>query len=224
MKNQVFFSSLFIALIAFVMAGSIVNSAGNNGQYGQYGQYGGTAQPQNIIVDKTVSTNSKTKGGVVNFVDNLSANDPRFTPGQNVSFRIKVKNTSDKVMENVTVTDYVPTYVEPVEGPGTFDKNNRTITYTIAKLNAGEEKTDTLTMQIVSQEKLPADKGLLCIVNRAQAGNNNASDEDTSQFCVEKMVTGVSQVPTAGPEMGLAMLAGSFATLLGGLTLKRKSS
>ena len=222
MKNKVFFSLISIALMAALMS-SNVSAAGQNGQYGQYGQYGGTEQPQNIIVDKTVSTNAKTKGGVVSFVDNLSPSDPRYSPGQNVSFRIKVKNTSNTVMENITVRDFVPTYLEPVEGPGSFDKNNRTISYTIARLNAGEEKTDTLTMQIVSQDKLPADKGLLCVVNKAHAGNNNASDEDTSQFCVEKLVTGVSQVPTAGPEMGLAMLAGSFATLASGFMLRKRS-
>lgn len=222
MKNKTIFSSLFIAIIAFVMSAQI-SVAGNDGQYGQYGQYGGNTQSQTIIIDKTVSTGAPTKGGVINYVDNLSPSDPRYAPGQNVSFRLKVKNTSDKAIDNITVKDFIPAFVDPVEGPGVFDKDARTITYTINHLNAGEEKTDTLTMKIVSQDKLPADKGLICLVNRGQATVNNASDEDTSQFCVEKVVTGVSQVPTAGPEFGLAILAGSFGTLLSGLKLRKRS-
>lgn len=227
MKNFALFSLLTFAFISMTAvsaqaAGNIVPTVTvQSGQTSQYGQYGTGIKLDNITIDKKVASPTKTKGGVVSFVDNLSSTDQRYAPGQTVTFKVKVKNTSDSAVENIMVRDVVPDFLEPVEGPGAFDKATRTVNYTIPKLSAGQEKEDTLTMQIVAQAKLPADKGLICLTNKAEVPSANISD--FSQFCIEKQVTGVAEVPTAGPEMGIAMLAGSFATLLGGLRLRKRS-
>lgn len=73
-------------------------------------------------------------------------------------------------------------------------------------------------MQVLSQDKLPSDKGLFCIVNKAQAYTDQTSASDTSQLCIEKQVVGVITVPSAGPELGLLLLAGELTTL--GLGIK----
>ncbi len=196
-----------------------------NAQYGctgQYGQYGGCPPSQSIIINKLVAK-PVTKGGVTDFVDNLSPSDPRFGPGSQVMFRLIVKNTSNTKLTGVTIKDFVPSYLDPLEGPGAFDSNTRTISFSAGDFNVNEEKTFDLTMQVADQKDLPADKGLLCVVNRAQAFNANASDDDTAQLCIEKQVMGVTQVPSSGPEFGLVVVAGEFALLGAGFMLRKKS-
>ncbi len=196
-------------------------------QYGQYGQYGGTTPNLSIVIDKMVGKPAN-KGTDIEFVDNLSPSDPRFTPNQDVFFRLKVKNTSNVTLTNVQVKDFVPSYIEPVEGPGTYDSNTRTITFGAGDFKPDEEKTYTLKMRVNVQENLPSDKGLFCIVNKSQASNDKALDEDTAQLCIEKQVQGfvqgVTKVPSAGPELGLAFMAGQLLTLGAGIFLKRKTS
>ena len=137
-------------------------------QYGQYGPYGGPEPSLSIMVDKMVGKPVANKGDSNgDYVDNLSPSDPRFVPGQEVFFKIKVKNTSDIKLKSVTVND---------------------------------------------------------VLNKAEAFDGDVSDEDTAQFCVEKEVMGVTAVPSAGPEQGVALLLGQFSLLGLGILLKRKSS
>lgn len=191
----------------------------------QYGQYGPGQPNQNILIDKMVGKPTVTKGGnaEANYVDNYSSSDPRFKPADMVFFRLKVKNTSNTKLVNVQVKDFVPTYIEPVEGPGSFDSNTRTITFGAGDFNAGEEKTYYLKMKVLDQNKLPSDKGIMCIVNKAQAYTDKAFDDDTAQFCVEKQVQGATKVPQAGPEMGIILFAGQLAALATGVYMKKRS-
>lgn len=200
-------------------------SAGN-GQYGQYGQYGGGAPERSIMVDKMVATGQKTKGGQQTFVDNLLPSDPRFAPNTQVTFQIKVKNTSDVTLKNVTVRDILPTFVDAVEGPGEYDANSKTISWTYSELKSGEEKIERVIAQIKPQNQLPADKGLMCMTNKAVVTADNATDEDTSQFCVEKqVVTSEGTAPTATPEAGAPLLiigALNLLGLAGGIALRKR--
>ena len=186
--------------------------------YGQYGQYGQPVPAQTILIDKMYGKpTAPTKGGVINveYVDNLTPSDPRFKPGAEVMFRLKVKNTSTIAITDVTVKDFVPTYMEPIEGPGTFDSTNRIITFPTGSFNPNEEKTYYVKMQLYTQEKMPADKGLFCLTNKSQVYNNYTSDDDSAQFCVEKQVMGVKKAPESGPEAGILILGAN--TLLAGI-------
>ncbi len=209
-----------VFLSVFLFATLLLVTQTARAQYGctsQYGQYGGCPPSQNIMINKLVA-----KPGTSDFVDNLSPSDPRFGAGSVVIFRLIVKNTSDSNLIGVTVKDFVPTYIEPLEGPGNFDTGSRTISFSAGDLKPGEEKSYDLKMQVVAQTNLPNDKGLFCISNRAQAFNANVSDEDTAQLCIEKQITGVTQVPSTGPEFGLIFLASDFALLGAGLLLKKR--
>ncbi len=214
MKNIILFFIFIVLATTSVQAGS--------GNYGQYGQYGGGAPSYDITIDKMVSSGSSTKGGVTTYVDNYSVSDPRFTPNQKVYFQVKVKNTSTTTLKNVEVRDIMPSYVEAVEGPGSYDENTKTISWKYDELKAGEEKVEKLIAKVYPQNNLPADKGLLCMTNKATVKVGHAYDEDTSQFCVEKQVLNVQQVPTAGPEYGLVISAFSMLGLGAGVYLKRK--
>lgn len=197
-------------------------------QYGQYGQYGYVGQPgaPTILIDKMVGKGTQTKGGMTNFdyTDNLSTNDARYQPGQDVMFRIRIKNPSNMQVTGVTVKDILPAYLEGVEGPGEYNGSSNSISFNAGDFNAGEEKTYYIKARIKPQNQLPADKAVFCLVNRAQVMVNNQTAEDTAQFCVEKEVTGVVNQPQAGPELALPLLAGQFALLGLGYAIKKKTS
>ena len=215
---------VFVALITFIAVITLIPSP----VQAQYGQYGGQPAPvQTILIDKMVGKPSApTKGGVVTvqYVDNLTPSDPRFSPGQEVMFKLKVKNTSNVTLNNVTVKDYVPAYIEPVEGPGTFDSMSRVITWDAGSFAPNEEKTYFIKMQLTTQDKMPANKGLFCLTNKSQVYNGYASDDDSAQFCVEKTVVGVTTAPKAGPEMGLALMGLNAIGIYVGMRLKKKSA
>jgi len=216
----------FALIAAFVTIFSFFAVSPVRAQYGQYGQYGGTTSSDSILIDKQVGkpiTTSKGGSTSIEYVDNLTTSDAHFQPGAEVDFKIKVKNTSNNVLDNVTVTDTLPSYIEPIEGPGTYDSNTRIITFSAGSFAPSEEKVYYLKTQLYGQDKLPTDRGLFCLTNYAKAYNNNASDDDSAQFCIEKQVIGSSQTPQTGPELNYALLAGQIALLGVGITIKKKA-
>lgn len=211
MKKLIIFSLFVFGLLFSV-------STVNADCVGQYGQYGQPCNSYSIVVDKMVA-----KPGTSDYVDNLSVSDSRYKPSEYVMFKITIKNTSTTTFGGMTAKDYVPSYLTPVEGPGTFDSNTRIITWDAGFFNVDEQKTYYFKMQVNSTSDLPADKGLFCVVNRAEATSNTTSDDDSSQLCIEKQVLGTTTVPSAGPEMGILLLAGNFLGVGIGLKLRKKA-
>lgn len=219
-------------LSSFAITGIILACANTahaaTGQYGQYGQYGGGSPSYSVLIDKMVGTGAQTKGGQQVFVDNLSPSDPRFAPNGRVTFQVKVKNTSSVTLRNVQVTDTLPAYVDAAEGPGAYDGTSKTITWTYPELKSGEERVEKIVVQIKPQEQLPADKGLMCVTNKAHVRAENASDDDTAQFCIEKqvvMTTKGGQPVKTTPEAGAPLLAFAGMNILalaGGIFLKKR--
>ncbi len=216
--KKIVFSFLIILVATFYVPRSTFHV------FGQYGQYGGETPSYSILVDKMVGMPTSTKGGTTTYqyVDNLSPTDPRFAPGQEVWFKIKVKNTSSQNLTAVEVTDYVPDYLMPLEGPGKWYPETKTIVWNAGDFNVDEEKIYYLKMKVYDQSMLPADKGLICVVNKASAKKNDvAYDEDNAQLCLEKQVTGVEKQPTAGPDLGLGILTINALSLIVGLKLRK---
>jgi uncharacterized repeat protein (TIGR01451 family) len=172
------------------------------------------------------------KGGG-QFVNNMSINDPRYSPAQTVSFQIIVKNTGNQTIPNITVVDTFPQFVSFVSGPGNYNAANKTLTFNVVNLNAGQIVKYTVTGKIADSNIMPADQGIVCLINQATGTDNNGMANSTSsQFCVEKQVLGtntpqvlpmpkVTKTPSTGPEM-LPLLA-LFPGALGGLILRRKT-
>ena len=206
--------AIFAVAFIFTFAGSSVLA--NDAQYGPYGP----SPVQSVIVDKMV--NRPDNGS---YVDNLSPSDPRFAPGQDVWFQIKVKNPNDQMLYGVTVKDFVPDYLEVVGTPGSYDSANRTITINAGDFSGQEEKIYTVHARVVGSGSIADDKGIFCLVNRSQAYNSSVSDEDTAQFCVEEKtsaVTTITTIPSTGPEMGLGLLALNAFGLSAGFYLRKK--
>ena len=220
-----------LAYIVIAMYGllTVQTVSAGSSQYGQYGQYGAGSPSYSILVDKMVATGNMTKGGLQTYVDNMSPSDPRFSPGSQVHFQVKVKNTSSVALKNVQVQDVLPEYTDAVEGPGTYDANTRTISWTYSELKSGEERIERIIVQIKPQEQLPADKGLMCLTNKSYVRVENVSDDDTAQFCLEKQVVmttkgglPVKTTPEAGAPL-LAFAGMNILALAGGIFLKKRA-
>ena len=208
MKKYLVLSALVLSLL-FVTKDAVAQSCG--------GQYQSPCQSYSMLVDKMVQI-----PGTSNYVDNLSVSDPRYKPSEFVMFKVTIKNTSTTTFGGMTAKDYVPAYLTPIEGPGTFDSVNRIITFDAGAFAVDEQKTYYFKMQINQQNNLPADKGLFCLVNKAQAWSNTTTDDDSSQFCIEKQVATPPKVPSAGPELGLVLIAGEMALAGVGIYLRKK--
>ena len=192
----------------------------------QYGSYG-PSPIQSVIIDKMV--NRPDNGS---YVDNLSPSDPRFSPGHDVWFQLKVKNPNDQTLYGVTVKDFVPDFLDVLATPGSYNTDNRTITIDAGDFGGQQEKIYVIHARVVGSGSIPDNKGTFCLINRAQAYNSSVSDEDTAQFCVEKpttttstttTVTNVTRIPSTGPEMGLALIGLNMLGLSMGLYLRKKS-
>jgi len=219
MKKSLF-AIVFLSIIYYLS--SIISPVAAD-CVGQYGQYGQPCNSYSIVVDKMVGKpGTSTDSNSYTYVDNLSVSDPRFKPDQVVFFKIKVKNTSTTKLVGMEVRDTVPSYLEPLEGPGTFNVSDRTITWNAGDFEVDEEKTYVLKMRVYSQANLPSDKGLFCVTNFVKANSSNAYDEDTAQLCIEKTVSAPA-VPKTGPEFGLLLLAGNALGVGFGLKLRKRS-
>lgn len=201
----------FLAFVSSVSADCV-------GQYSQYAPCPSYA----INIDKTVGKPGTSNDATsYSYVDNLTVSDPRFAPDQVAFFRIIVKNTSNTKLINVEVKDTLPSYLEPLEGPGSFNSTSREITFNAGDFEVNEEKTYSLKVKVLPQGSLPADKGLFCVTNFVKASTSNAYDDDTAQLCIEKQVS-AETVPSAGPEYGTILFAFEIALLGTGIYLKRK--
>lgn len=212
-------SSLFAVVIFLTNIGS-VNADGAYGQSGCVPVYGGGVQcPRvgQVLIDKTVR-NPAT--GI--FVDNLLPADPRYRPGNLVTFRLAVKNTGDEKLDKVTVTDIFPQYVDFTSGPGNFDSNTKTLKFDVLDLVGGSTREFEVVGKIVHAAVLPADKSVVCPVNTVEAVTSTQTDRDTSQLCIEKEMV-VPSVPSAGPKEWTLSFAGLGTALAIGLSLRKKA-
>lgn len=200
---------------------------------------GGITCPQqgNLVISKKV-LNPQTN----NLVHTLDINGAKFSPGQIVTFQLTVTNTGNAVINNITVKDIFPQFVDFLTGNGNFDSNTKTLTFNIAKLNPGESQNFNLQGKIVSIEQMPSDQSIVCVVNQAIATANESGQQsqDNSQFCIQKITVTptplpvtkgglkvfppqqVTVTPPTGPEM-IPLLA-LIPTGLTGLIIRKKSN
>ncbi|MCX7996636.1 MAG: DUF11 domain-containing protein [Patescibacteria group bacterium] len=232
MKNiNRFIGTLALAIALVASAASVSAQQYGSGQYGtgpySTGSYGQqpTQPEQRILVDKQVATPGSATGSAGEtagvYRDNLPLSYERYQPGQEVVFRIIVRNISNVTVQNVVVRDTIPSYAEPMVGPGIYDAATRTVTYTISQLQPNEENVQYVKMKIFAQSRLPANETIIRQVNTVEARLGTEQDIDTAQYFIEKQVVGVSKVPDTGPELGLAFLALQGIGLTVGLKLRQ---
>ena len=212
-----------IAITASVLllgTANLASAAGSSNCEIVYG--GGEVCPPQVkfTIDKKIQ--KPTKGG--EFVDNLSANDEKFSANQDVIFHVTVQNTGDSDVA-LTVTDILPSYLTYVSG-GTFDSNGNKVNNNVT-LKAGESKTYTIATKVVGSNSLPANQSVTCVTNVARATTSAGnSAEDTAQFCIQNNVVVQPQIPSKSiPNTGPEALVLFALPPIGaaGLYLRRKA-
>jgi len=219
--------SIFILTLLLVALKPQAASADCNVIYGG-GQ--NCTSTNSFSIEKLVQKPGKGGG---NYINNLSVNDPRYTPSQQVKFQIIVKNTGDQVISNLKVVDTFPQFLSFVSGPGNFNNNNKTLTFNVVNLNPGQTVKYNVVGKVSDANLMPTDQGTVCLINQATGTDNNGMANSTSsQFCVEKQVLGtnvpqvlpapkITKTPSTGPEM-LPLIA-LFPGAVGGYLLRKKS-
>lgn len=225
MKKSVI--ALCASLLLLTNAG-FANAAGESNCQTIYG--GGEVCSNRIkfTIDKKVLIPNKS-----DFVDNLGANDVKFQPGQQVTFKIIVKNTGDRKIDRLDVRDTLPSYITFVSGVGTYDKNTNMLSYAISNLEKGATNEQTFVGVIAATDKLPQNQSTVCLTNHAQATDNNGIiAKDSAGLCVEKGIiekkptpqvyesVPVKKIPETGPE-AFALIA-LIPAGLAGLALRKK--
>ncbi|MAG59839.1 hypothetical protein CMO96_03575 [Candidatus Woesebacteria bacterium] len=163
-------------------------------------QYGGgevCVKTGELQIDKEVWDSQGRK-----FVDNLGITSHKFAPGDEITFRLKIKNVGDDNLDKVDVTDSLPSQLTLVSGSTSFE---------IKDLGVGKSEEREIKVK-VSQDALPSDKSLICIVNTAEVRSGDNHDRDTSQVCLEKKV-GKKVEPKALPEAGAENWLIAFGSL-----------
>jgi uncharacterized repeat protein (TIGR01451 family) len=178
-------------------------------------QYGGTT----TCVPTDLTVNKEVRNPINNvFVENLGTGDKLFKTGDEVTYRLTIKNASGETFNPVTVHDVLPPYLTFVAGPGTYNKDNRTLTFTLENLIAGETRQVEILARVVD---LPNDKSVFCVENKADVSALNRYDDDTAQVCLGTNVLG-STLPVAGFDDFALLLPAVGVALSGIVMLKGK--
>ena len=202
-QNKIFFLSILFSINLFLMGRG-------NPVLAQYvpPPYGEPTPSGQILIDKKVKDPASE-----DYVDNLGVNDYRFAPGEEIYFKITVKNNGETTFEKVAVKDILPPYVEYVSGPTEIEYGN---------LGPDESREFEILARVVSAEGLPNDQGLYCVINRAEVIADDQTDRDAAQLCIEKKVLGITTHPTVGTNIWVLVLGFLGVSFLGLIMEKNK--
>lgn len=216
MRLKLFF--LVLASFVFLAAFSFFKVWAQSNECQQiYG--GGLICPRGeVLVDKMVRN---PQSGT--FVDNLGINDPRFSPEQEVVFRLILKNPGTATLSKMEVKDIFPNFLDFLAGPGTFDTVSKTLTFTAENLAPQESRQFEVKAKVVPSQNFPQNQSLLCVVNTAEVRGDDRFDRDTTQLCLEKKVLGAEVIPVTGPKHWVFAISGSLFFLILSLFLFQKS-
>lgn len=235
--------SLFSIIVITLVTATVVYAQNTNGCQPIFGGGKSCEQEGNLLLDKKLRT-----PGATTWVDQANITDPKYGPDQAVVFQISVRNTSNRAIDNITVTDVFPQFVRFTRGPGTFDASTNTLTVPIKRIEA--EKTTNLVIegQVGTAVSLPSNPAL-CVVNVATAKQGRNTSTDNTQFCIQTpgiqpsaqaapnsanpnqpqpsqplvlQSPNVATSPKTGPE--LLSLIGLLPAGLGGMYLRKKTA
>ena len=168
--------------------------------------YNNNQMAAQLIVDKQIKAVTDSK-----WHDNLAT--VTFGRGDLVDFRVIVRNSGDKDLNNIDVRDNLPNYVVPIFYPGKYDAAKEMISWHFDQLRAGEESIKTLRIQVKKDAQLPSQP--LTLVNQVVAISGTLRDNDQAEFQVA-----AKGLPQAGSNVALS--GGVIASLFGLGCLARK--
>jgi uncharacterized repeat protein (TIGR01451 family) len=175
---------MLIGLLAYLLTGLFSQAFAGELLPSCHPIYGGgenCISTGSIEINKTVQNPKDSK-----FVENLGQNDPKYSPGQNIQFQITVKNSSGNNINNITIKDNLPRYVNcDFSGIGVCDNSNRVITININTLNRNEAHTMIIKGKIATLDKMQNEPQTFCLINQAKAIQGKQSIQDNAQFCIQ---------------------------------------
>jgi uncharacterized repeat protein (TIGR01451 family) len=165
-------------------------------------QYGGgqTCYEGELQVNKMVKN---PESG--NYTDNLYSNDVKYSPDQEIWFRVTIKNTGSDNLSNVEIKDKFPDYVLFDSGNGFWNATDKTLSWKIDNLSTNESKDYEIKGKIVGSGSLPNDAGTYCVNNYAEAKKDSKFASDTAYFCISKKVLGMTSMPKTGANLLLTI-------------------
>ncbi|MBI4129745.1 DUF11 domain-containing protein [Candidatus Roizmanbacteria bacterium] len=183
-----------------------------NAQYG-CPPYGAECPSASVIVVDKFIRDPRQKGDV--YVDNLTVSDYRFSPNEDIIFKIVIKNTGTEAVENVSADDVLPQLTDLVTPTGDI-RDFRDASRTFGTLEPGESKEWFLRVRVKAADAVPG--GTVCgdpnAINRVTVHAKDMPDaQDTSSFCIQKTVLGAVAQPEAGTP--LYLLASTFLGMIG---------
>lgn len=190
--------------------------------HAQYGcpPYGAECPPASVLVVDKFIRDPRQKGDV--YVDNLLLTDYKFHAGEDVIFKIVIKNTGTTAVENVSADDVLPLLTDLVAATGEV-RDVRDASRSIGSMQPDETQEWFLRVRVKSADQIPS--GTVCgdpnAINRVTVHAKDMPDtSDTSSFCIEKKVLGVAKQPEAGAEV--LLLASAFASMAGAGLIGKK--
>lgn len=180
--------------------------------------YGAQCPSGNLLIDKKVRHPQSGE-----FIDSLSSSDATYLPEQEVKFRVEVKNTGGQDLFDVKVEDRLPEFVDFLAGTGDFDQNTKTLKWTIDKIAPNESKFFEIRVKVKPVKDLP-DLSINCVTNHVKSFKDNLFAQDTSAFCIQSKILGVTQVlPKTGPNLTEIAIIGSILSSTLAIFFAKKS-
>lgn len=136
-------------------------------------------------VNKSISVDKKVRN--VNdsqYVDNISADKEVFADDDLVEFKITVLNNGNETLTNVNVGDSLPTNLSLIFYPGTLDKTNNSLKWSIDSLKPQESKDFLIRAKMVNISTLLSGESTKKLTNFVEAKANDVSDKDTASIFV----------------------------------------
>ncbi|HNZ84300.1 MAG TPA: hypothetical protein PKZ29_00150 [Candidatus Woesebacteria bacterium] len=206
--------NLLLALaMAAIMAGSLVSPA-----LVKADSYTSVDNRKTLSIDKKIRYIFSA-----NYVDNISSSTKVFTQGDIVEFKIKVTNTGTTNMRNIKVTDQLPPFLKLIFFPGSYNKTDNKVEWTIDELNAGHSQEFLIRAKIDQATEV---KTLTKETNVAIAKVDEISEKDDAVYYIgspsAQTKGGQIIVPETG-NVGLIFQTGGVISLgLAGLALRKK--
>lgn len=172
-------------------------------------QYGGG---QVCVKTGNIQINKQVQGPDGVWSDNLGQQSAkRFVLNEIVTYRLHVSNVGDAKFDSVTVTDTLPGQLQLSEG---------NLTNTISNLDAGQAQDIFVKGKVVT-----ASNTMDCnVINAAEARtNDNQTDRDTAQICIQEGVQATASqaktLPKSGFEDSILILGLSLVASMTGMFL-----
>ena len=147
------------------------------------------------------------------YLDSLTLISNFLPDNQTLTFRITVKNTSNKDISNIMVSDALPAIYTYKSSNGAFDMKARTFNDSIKKLSKGQSKIYTINVTL-NQAALA--RSTACTINFATIKQNNKNGSDYVKTCInisnEDVKSGSTQITKGG------LKSGTSSTTKGGIT------